>query len=369
MAERRDEAALKQDLLDRTVVYAAMDGVAGFEQDIVRRLRDDLAPWVDDLLVDPFGNLIGTIHGPADAPSLMVAAHSDEIGGIVKAIEPDGILRFEKIGGVIETLLVGRKVRIRGARGVIGAKAGHITPPAERLTAPPVRELYVDLGFDTAEEVRQFGVTVGDPIAYESDAHRLAQPDRLAGKALDNRVSCALIVELAKRLRDASLACTLHLVVTVQEEVGLRGAMMVTHRLDPTAAIVVDTMPSGGTPDVSASKDLPMVIGAGPVITLVSQSGGGGAIGQPAMRDLLIASANEAGIAFQRGVFYGGNSDAAAVQLVRNGVPTGIVNIARRYAHSPVEVIDLNDVVGCYWLLETAIRRFGPDTDLRFIPD
>ncbi len=368
MTERHDDG-LKQELLERTVAYAAIDGVAGFEQDIVRRLRDDLAPWVDEIMVDPFGNLIGTIHGPAGAPSLMVTAHSDEIGGIVKAIEPDGMLRFEKLGGVIETLLVGRKVRVREARGVIGAKAGHITPPAERLTAPPVRELYVDLGFDTADQVREFGITVGDPIAYESDAHRLAQPDRLAGKALDNRVSCALIVELAKRLRGTSLACTLYLVVTVQEEVGLRGAMMVTHRLDPTAAIVVDTMPSGGTPDVSATRDLPMVIGAGPVITLVSQSGGGGAIGQPAMRDHLIASADEAGIAFQRGVFYGGNSDAATVHLVRNGVPTGIVNIARRYAHSPVEVIDLNDVVGCYWLLETAIRRFGPDTDLRFIPD
>ncbi len=367
MADRSSDPVLKQDVLDRTVAYAAIDGVAGFEQDVVRRLRDDLAPWVDEVMVDPFGNLIGTIHGPEGAPSLMVAAHSDEIGGIVKAIEPDGMLRFEKLGGVIETLLVGRKVRVRGARGVIGAKAGHITPPAERLTAPPARELYVDLGFDTADEVRAAGIDVGDPIAYESDAHLLAHPDRLAGKALDNRVSCALIVELAKRLKGESLACTLHLVVTVQEEVGLRGAMMVTHRLDPTAAIIVDTMPSGGTPDVSATKDLPMVIGAGPVITLVSQSGGDGAIGQPAMRDLLIASADAAGIAFQRGVFYGGNSDAAAVHLVRNGVPTGIVNIARRYAHSPVEVIDLNDVVGCYWLLETAIRRFGPDTDLSFI--
>ncbi len=367
MIERRNEAALKQELLERTIAYAAIDGVAGFEQDVVRRLRDDLAPWVDEIMVDPFGNLIGTIHGLDGSPSLMVAAHSDEIGGIVKAIEPDGMLRFEKLGGVIETLLVGRKVRVRGARGVIGAKAGHITPPAERLTAPPARELYVDLGFDSAAEVRAFGVTVGDPIAYESDAHLLAQPDRVAGKALDNRVGCALIVELAKRLKGETLACTLHLVITVQEEVGLRGAIMVTHRLDPTAAIVVDTMPSGGTPDVSATKDLPMVIGAGPVITLVSQSGGGGAIGQPAMRDLLIASADEAEITFQRGVFYGGNSDAAAVHLVRNGVPTGIVNIARRYAHSPVEVLDLNDIVGCYWLLETAIRRFGPDTDLSFI--
>lgn len=367
MTDRNDTAALATTLRERTIAYAAIDGVAGFEQDIVRRLRDDLAPHVDELFVDPFGNLVGTLRGPEGAPSLMVSAHSDEIGGIVKAIEPDGVLRFEKLGGVIETLLVGRKVRVRGVRGVIGVKAGHITPPAERLTAPPVRELYIDIGYDTADEVRAAGVEVGDPVAYESDVHPLANDARLAGKALDNRVCCAIVVELARRLHGEALGCTIHLTVAVQEEVGLRGARIITHRLDPTAAIVIDTMPSGGTPDVSASRDLPMVIGAGPVVTLVSQSGDGGAIGHAGMRDLLIASAGEAGVPFQRGVFYGGNSDAAAVHLVRDGVPTGILNIARRYAHSPIEVIDMGDVVGCYWLLETAIRRFDATTDLRFI--
>ena len=367
MTDLTDDATLKQTLLNLTVDYAAIDGVAGYEQDIVRRLRDDLAPHVDRIFVDPFGNLVGTIDGPDGSPSLMVSAHSDEIGGVVKAIEPDGILRFEKLGGVIETLLVGRMVRVGGQRGVIGAKAGHVTPPAERLSAPPLRELYVDLGFDTAEDVRAAGVQIGDPIAYESDAKPMANGERIVGKALDNRVCCAMVVELARRLREVDLTCTLHLVVAVQEEVGLRGAKMITHRLNPTAAIVVDTMPSGGTPDVSATRDLPMVIGAGPVITLVSNSGGGGAIGQPAMRDLLINAAEHAGIAYQRGIFYGGNSDAAAVHLVRDGVPTGIVNITRRYAHSPVEVIDLNDAVGTYRLLESAIRMFGPDTDLGFL--
>jgi endoglucanase len=367
VTEQTDDTTLKQALLDQTVLYAGIDGVAGYEQDVVRRLRDDLEPHVDRVFVDPFGNLVGTIDGPEGAPSLMVSAHSDEIGGVVKAIEPDGQLRFEKMGGVIETLLVGRMVRVRGQRGVIGAKAGHVTPPAERLTAPPVRDLYIDLGYDTAEAVRAAGVQVGDPIAYESDAKPMANGERIVGKALDNRVCCAMIVELARRLKGARLDCTLHLVVAVQEEVGLRGAQMITHRLNPTAAIVVDTMPSGGTPDVSATRDLPMVIGAGPVITLVSHSGGGGAIGQPAMRDLLLAAAEGAGIQYQRGIFYGGNSDAAAVHLVRDGIPTGIVNIARRYAHSPVEVIDLNDAVGTFQLLEASIRAFGPQTDLGFL--
>jgi endoglucanase len=361
-----DREQAKRTLTERLGAYAAIDGVAGYEQAVVARLRDDLAPLVDDAFVDPFGNLVGTRHGPEGAPTLMVAAHSDEIGGVVKAVEPDGMLRFERLGGVIETLLVGRAVRIRGHRGVIGSKAGHITAPAERLTVPPLRDLYVDLGVDSAEEIAALGVGVGDPIAYDAPMRALANPDRLSGKALDNRVGCALVVELARALVGIPLGCTLHLVVTTQEEVGLRGARIVTHRLDPDAAIVVDTMPSGGTPDVSATRDLPVRIGLGPVVTLVSQSGGGGAIGQPAMRDLLLGAATELGLPHQRGIFYGGNSDAAAVHLVRSGVPTGIVNIARRYAHSPVETLDINDAVGALALIEAVVRRFSAETDLSF---
>lgn len=362
----RDET--KRVLTERLGAYAAIDGVTGHEQAIVARLRDDLAPHVDDTLVDAFGNLIGTLRGPEGAPSLMVAAHSDEIGGVVKAVEPDGMVRFERLGGVVELLLVGRAVRIKGHPGVIGARAGHLIPPAERLTAPPLRDLYVDLGVDDAGAVAALGIGIGDPIAYDAPMRALANPDRLSGKALDNRVGCAIVVELARRLAGAQLGCTLFLVVTTQEEVGLRGARIVTHRLDPDAAIVIDTMPSGGTPDVSATRDLPARIGLGPVVTLVSQSGSGGAIAQPAMRDLLFETAKREGIPFQPAIFYGGNSDAAAVHLARSGVPTGIVNIARRYSHSPVETLDINDAVGALELTEAVVRGFSARTELGFLP-
>ena len=358
---------LSDRLAERLGDYAAIDAVSGHEQSIVQRLVEDLSTHVDDIQIDAFGNVIATIPGPDASPSLMLAAHSDEIGGVVKAIEPNGMIRFERLGGLVETLLVGRAVRIGEHRAVIGVKAGHITPPAERLTAPGIRDLYVDLGFDSAEEVTALGVRVGDPIAYDAPMRRLANPDRLSGKALDNRVSCAILVELAERLKAERLACTLHLVVAVQEEVGLRGAEIVTYRLNPTAAIVLDTMPSGGTPEVSATQDLPVQIGAGPVITLVSQGAGRGAIAQPAMRDLLVGLAEEAGIPHQRGIFYGGNSDAASVHLVRAGIPTGIVNIARRYSHSPVETLDIRDAVNALRLLETFTRRFSSETDLSFL--
>ncbi len=346
---------------------ARIDGVSGHEQAVVARLKELFEPLADRLQIDSYGNLFATFDGPEGSPTLMISAHSDEIGAIVKSIEPNGMIRFERLGGLVETLTIGRHVNIRGHHGVVGVKAGHIQTPEERGKAPAMRELYIDMGYETAEDVRALGIGVGDAIAYDEPMMELANPDRVAGKALDNRVGCAILVELARSLQGVDLNCTLHLVVTVQEEVGLRGAQMATHRLNPTAAIVVDTVPSGGTPDVDYYRDLSMRIGAGPVIPVSSGGGGRGFLANPAMRDFLVDSAESAGVEIQQSVFVGGNSDAAAVHLVRDGIPTGVVNIARRYSHSPVEMLDIRDAVAAVDLLEAAAKRFGPETDLGFL--
>jgi putative aminopeptidase FrvX len=362
-----DGAELKQRLKQRLGDYAAIDGVSGNEHAVVKRLADEFRLNVDSIDIDSYGNLVATKNGPTGAPSLMIAAHSDEIGAVVKAIEPSGMIRFERLGGVNETLLVGRAVRINGHRGVVGAKSGHLMSPEERRTVPRLRDLYIDMGFDSAEDFSALGIKVGDAIAYEAPMRELANSDRLSGKALDNRISCVILLELAERLKSTSLKCRLHFTVMVQEEVGFRGAQMMTFRLNPTAAIVVDTMPAGGTPDVSATQDLAAEIGKGPVITLGSDSGAHGIIVPHAMRDLLTSAATRAGVEYQPSLFYGSNSDAAAVHLVREGIPTGVVNIARRYSHSPVETLDINDCAGATLLLEEAIRSFGPETDLSFL--
>ena len=362
--ERQQETERLKQLLGE---LAAIDGVAGHEQAVVARLKELFEPLCDDLQIDSYGNLFATVNGPEGGPTLMISAHSDEIGAIVKSIEPNGMIRFERIGGIVETLTIGRHIRIRGHRGVVGVKAGHIQTPEERGRAPGFRELYIDMGYETADEVRALGIGVGDAIAYDEPMVELANRDRVAGKALDNRVGCAILVHLAERLRNAALGCTVYLVVTVQEEVGLRGAQMATHRLNPTAAIVVDTVPSGGTPDVDFYRDLSMRIGLGPVVPVSSGGGGRGFLANPAMRDFLVDSAEKAGVPIQQAVFIGGNSDAAAVHLVRDGIPTGVVNIARRYSHSPVEMLDIRDAIGAVDMLEAAATSFNAETDLGFL--
>lgn len=367
MTEQTERGELKERLKAQLGELAALDGVAGHEQPVVARLVELLEPLADNVLVDSYGNIVATKAGPPDAPALMVSAHSDEIGAIVKSIEPGGMVRFERVGGMLDALAIGRHVKVRGHRGVIGVKAGHIQSPEERGRAVPMRDQYIDFGFDTADQVKALGIRVGDAVSYDAPMQELANPDRVSGKALDNRVSCAIVVELLKRLQGASLDCRLEIVVTVQEEVGLRGAQMAAYRLDPAAAIVIDTVPCGGTPDVDYYRDLHMKIGEGPVLALASGGGARGHLANPAMRDFLYAAAETAGVAVQPAVFIGGTSDLSAVILERAGIPGMVVNIPRRYSHSPVEMLDVNDAVDSLLLVEAAIRSFGPHTSLGFL--
>lgn len=365
----RPVTADKNRIRDLTAELAIIDGVTGSEQPVVRRLRDLLRPLVDGITVDAFGNIIATRRGAQARPALMISAHSDEIGGVVRSVEPSGLLRFERLGIVPESVLLGRRVRVRGHRGVTGIRAGHVQTPEERLRVPPMRDLYIDLGLDSASAVAALGVRVGDPIAFEAEIVPLANPDRLAGKALDNRLGCALLVLLLERLQTATLAGTLHAVITVQEEVGMRGATVVTEALGPDYAIVVDTLPTGDTPDVDFHKELAIRLGGGPVIPMVSGTStfGQGNILHPAIKRLLLETAAREGIPVQPALFTQSMSDLAAIHLARGGVPAGAINIPRRYAHSPVETADLNDAWHTLRLMEAVARDVGPHVRLDFL--
>ncbi|MFO7917735.1 MAG: M42 family peptidase, partial [Anaerolineae bacterium] len=191
---------MKEALFDTLSELTALDGVAGFEQDVVRHLRDAFADLADDVEVDSMGNLYATRRGSGDGPRVMVAAHSDEIGAMVKSIDEQGFLRFDTLGGVIAPMLLGRRVRVRGCLGVIGVKSGHLQTSEERQEVFPPDELYIDVGANSAEEVGEMGIGVGDPIAYYSPLLRYENDDRVCGKSIDNRIGCAILLELFRQL-------------------------------------------------------------------------------------------------------------------------------------------------------------------------
>ena len=343
-------------IFERLSVLAALDAISGQEQPVVAHLQDALAGVADELHVDAVGNLHAVRRGARPGPTVLIAAHTDEIGLIVKAVEPDGFLRFDKVGGVLDNLLAARMVRVRGHLGVIGMRAGHFQSAEERGRVPSPATMYVDVGARSAAEVAAMGIGVGDPIAFKSDLVAFG-PDAalVAGKAIDNRLGCAVAWALLEA--GAPPAGTLVVAFTSQEEVGLKGAGVAGERWQPDLAIAVDTMPSGDTPDMSLTRDLNVRIGAGPVLQVLAGQAGKGFLVHPVVARFLRGLADAEGVPLQLTTFTGGNNDAAAMAWSGRGVPAASLCLPRRYAHSPTEVADLRDADATLQLLEALVAR------------
>jgi putative aminopeptidase FrvX len=343
----------------------AIHGISGQEQDVVRYMKRELAKVCDSVTVDHMGNVFAVKKGPKPGPTAMIAAHSDEIGATVRSVEKSGFLRFEKIGGTLDPLLVGRKVWVAGHLGVIGVKAGHLQSEAERREVKKSSDLYIDVGAGSVEEVAGMGIEIGSPVTYNSPLEFFTNTDRFSGKAVDDRLGCAILLEIMRQTTPP--AGTLVGVVTVQEEVGLRGAAISAFRVNPTFAIVLDTMASGDTPDADFQRELPVAIGMGPVFQYLSGSAGRGFLITPSMKKFLTETARRNGVRYQVTLMPGGGTDANAIHVAREGVPTGVISLSRRYSHSPVETGDINDTVGAFELLKGIIARMAEDLDWSFV--
>jgi putative aminopeptidase len=345
----------------------SLHGVSGSEQEVVRYLYDALAAVSDTCEVDPWGNVVATKQGTTlGGLRLMIGAHSDEIGFYVKSIDDRGFLRIEPVGGVPMALMPGRPVRVGNADGVIGVGAWHLGKQSGGVP------LYVDVGAESREEAGQLGVRVGSPVTLVSEARFLGE-HRVSAKAMDNRVACAVLLGVLEALHGVETAATLVGVVTVQEEVGLRGAHMVAGRVPVSAAISVDIMVTGDTPDCDGTTDSTVRLGQGPVITLFDQIEEAfaasliGVIGHPRLNERLFEVAQAAGIPVQPNVLIGGGADAAAFQLARGGVPVTMVSVPTRYSHSMVETLDLRDVEHTVRLLVEFTRSLDRGLSLEFL--
>ena len=336
-----------------------IQGISGFEQGVVAYLRPRFAELADEVFVDRFGNLFATRRGSRPGPAVVLSAHSDEIGGVVKSIRPDGFLRFERVGFPVPSLLVGRKVLVNGRFGVIGSKLVHMQTEADLQRVVPIQELYIDVGAESAAEVAEFGIRIGDQVTYLSELGEFTNPNRITGKALDNRISCAILLETLRQVPASAIAGSVEVLIASQEEVGLRGATVAMRRLSPDLALVLDTFMAGDTPDIDP-QDMPTRLGAGPVFLLLSGGDPLGHIVHPAVKRLLLDAAERAGIPYQLATGLGiATTDAAAIHISGGGVPTGGIGIARRYSHSPICTLDLRDAVNTVHLLRAVIEDLG----------
>ena len=347
-------------------------GLSGHEGRVRRRLAGELEALGLTPRTDRLGNLIATAPGDADRPSVMLFAHMDQLGFVVRKIESNGLIRVERLGGVPERALASQEVLLcvakgRDVYGVIGNKSHHATSPEEKYRVVPYSELYVDAGFSRAEDVLAAGIDIGAPVVYAPRVVALAD-ERIAGSSVDDRAGCAVIVEVARALLASPDRPTIHFVFSVQEEFNLRGAVTAAQALLPDIAIQLDLTLATDTPDMAARGNV--ALGGGPAMSLYSFHGRGtlnGTIPHPALVALFAQTARDERIALQRSAQVGILTDSSYVQLVHKGVAAIDLGFPCRYTHSSREMCDLGDLEGLTRLLVAALgridRNFSLDCD------
>lgn len=336
-------------------------GLAGHEERVAATIRAHLDAAGLARRTDRLGNLIATLPGDPAAPSVMLFAHMDQLGFVVRRIEPDGALRVERMGGVSERAMAAAEVLVCGRHGdvpgIVQVKAHHATPPEEKYRVLPATDIRIDTGHGSAEAVRAAGIEIGAPVVYRPNAIRLAG-DRIAGTAIDDRAGCAVLLDVARRWAGGP---TLHLVWTVQEEFNLRGAQVAAQGLRPDIAIQIDLMTASDTPDLADRGE--MRLGAGPGMSLYSFHGRGtlnGVIPHPALVRLVEDAAASESIPIQRSAQVGVLTDLSYVQLVGEGVAAIDLGFPMRHSHTPAECCDLGDLRQLSDLLRAALVRVGP---------
>ncbi len=329
-------------------------GVSGFEENIREIITDEVKGHVDEIETDNLGNLIMVKKGKDDGKKIMLAAHMDEIGLMVRHIDKEGFIKFSKIGGINDQMLLNQEVYIHtdngNVLGVLGSKPPHRMKAAERKKAVEYENMFIDIGAKDKEEAEKI-VSVGDVATIKREFSTL-RGSIVAGKAFDNRVGCLVLIEVMKRIKSDA---TIYAVGTVQEEVGLKGAKTSAFKINPDLAIALDVTISGDHPGIK-EDEAPAKLGGGPAIILTDASGRG-IITHPKVKKLLIDAAEREEIPYQLEVSEGGTTDATAIHLTREGIPTGVLSAPTRYIHTPVEVVDMDDVENTVNLLVAALEK------------
>lgn len=356
---------LRNDLKDLMLI----PGLSGHEDRVRRHLRELMEKEGLVCRSDTLGNLIATLEGDEGAPGVMLFAHTDQLGFVVRKIEADGLVRVERLGGIPEKALPAQSVLLcvgegRDVRGIIANKSHHATPVEEKYKVTPYAELFIDIGEESAEAVRALGIEIGTPVVYEPKAHDLGR-HRVAGTSVDDRAGCAVIVEAARRLKALPARPTVHFVFAVLEEFNLRGAMVAAQALRPDIAIQLDLALTSDTPDMTQRGEVRM--GNGPAISHYSFHGRGtlnGTIPHPAVVAAIVRTAEEDGIPLQHTAHVGALTDSSYVQLVGDGVACVDLCFPSRYTHTSLEVCDMRDLEGLTALVVGAISRMGKGFDL-----
>lgn len=353
-----DRQKIKEDFINDIKTLCEAHGVSGFENDIVEVVKKNISEYVDTTETDILGNLIAFKKGNGKK-KLMIIAHADEIGLIVKRIDSKGFLWFDSFG-VAPQSLFGKHVIVKTNSGYVDGIVNNVKPGRpERITeVPSIQNFFIEIGANDKAQAIEMGIEVGNSVSIDYPLQFLGE-NRVAGKALDNRAAVFMLIELLKLIKDKNDIPDIYAVFSSQEEVGGRGAKVAVHRIKPDVAIALDISLANDIPDVPERK-LITELDKGPVIKIMDKLSTGmfGIICTPEVVKGLKTAAKNAGLSYQLEVYSAGSTDAAAVQTEMEGIAAGAVCFPTRYVHS-YEMASMDDIAQCVELLYKYAELLG----------
>ncbi|WP_316570918.1 M42 family metallopeptidase [Neobacillus sp. YIM B06451] len=337
------------------------NGIPGNEREVREVMKEYITPYADEITTDGLGSLIAKKTGKEGGPKIMVAGHLDEVGFMVTQIDEKGFIRFQPVGGWWNQVMLAQRVTIVTRKGdvtgVIGSKPPHILTAEQRKKPVEIKDMFIDIGATSREEASEWGVRPGDMIVPYFEFTVMKNEKMLLAKAWDNRIGCAIAIDVLKQLKDADHPNVVYGVGTIQEEVGLRGARTAAAKIQPDIGFGVDVGIAGDTPGVTEKEALGKM-GNGPQIILYDAS----MVSHKGLRDFITDTADELNIPYQFDTVPGGGTDAGAIHLSHNGVPSLAITIATRYIHSHAAMLHRDDYENAVKLIVEVIKRLDKET-------
>ncbi|GGM26857.1 peptidase M28 [Paraliobacillus quinghaiensis] len=353
MTKLNDQLTMLKELTDAR-------GISGDEREAREVMEKYITPYATEVYTDNIGSLIAKKVGQEDGPKVMVAGHLDEVGFMITRIDDNGFLYFQTIGGWWSQVMLAQRVTVVTSKGdvtgIVGSKPPHIMTAEARKKPVEIKDMFIDIGATSREEAESFGVRPGDSAVPYFEFTQMKNEKLLLAKAWDNRIGCAIAIEVLKNLKDETHPNVVYGVGTVQEEVGLRGAKTATNAIKPDIGFAVDTGIAGDTPGISP-KEADSKIGDGPQIILYDAS----MISHKGLRDFVIDTADSKEIPYQYANLAAGGTDSGSIHLTANGVPALSITIATRYIHSHAAIIHQDDFDNAVKLIVEVIKGLDAD--------
>lgn len=333
------------------------NGVPGNEYLVAKLIEGEVKDLNVSVSRDNLGSLITNKEGKG--PNIVIGGHMDEVGLMVRQITKEGFIKFQTLGGWYSQVMLAQEWQIITPKGIVigvtGSKPPHIIPLEQRKNAANIDDMFLDIGVKNREEALELGVEVGQMITPVQEFRELGNKNYLLGKAWDNRIGSAVVIEVLRNLKAEKLDNNLFGVFTVQEEVGLRGAKTSSYVTKPEIAFAIDT---GLGNDVPGSVSEEQTLGNGPQILIYD----GGLIAHRGLRKFVIDIAKELEIPFQEGVINGGRTDAGEMHIAHQGAAALSICIPTRYMHSHTSIIHYEDYLNTIKLMTEVIKRLNRET-------